>query len=72
MVNGVGIIAVVVVVVIMIMIDDHGRMSISVAIPMVVIMIAPINPEGDRYDKRIIVRRIITIVVRGSIWHIHR
>lgn len=62
----------VIVIVIMIVIDDHCRMPVSVAIPMVVIMIAPINPKSDRYDKWIVVRRIITIVVRGIVRYIHR
>ena len=62
----------VIIVVVMIMIDDHRCMSISVAIPMVVIMIAPVNSESDRYDKWIVVRRIITIIVWGIVRYIHR
>lgn len=62
----------VVVVVIMIMIDDHGRMSVSVAMPMVVIMITPIDAESNRYDKGIVVGWIISVVIRRSIGHINR
>mgnify|MGYP003378962258 CR=1 FL=1 len=52
----------VIIVVVMIMIDDHRCMSISVAIPMVVIMIAPVNSESDRYNKGIIVRWIVCLL----------
>lgn len=62
----------VIVIVIMIVIDDHSRMPVSVAIPMVVIMIAPIDAESNRYNKWIVIRRIISIVVGWIIGYIHR
>ena len=61
----------VIVIVIMIVIDDHSRMPVSVAIPMVVIMIAPVNSESDRYDKGIIVRWIVPVIIRRIVRHIH-
>lgn len=68
---GIGIIAVVVImVVVMIMMVDHMCMAVSIS--MVVVMITPVDTEGDGNNKWIVIRWIISIVVRWIVWHIHR
>jgi len=63
---------VVIVVVIVVVIDNYCRMSIPVAVTMVMIMIAVINAESDRYNKWIVIGRIIPVIIWRIVRHIHR
>ncbi len=62
----------VIVVVIVVVIDNYCRMSIPVAVTMVMIMIAVINAESDRYNKWIVIGRIIPVIIWRIVRHIHR
>ena len=62
----------VIVVVIVVVIDNYCRMSIPVAVTMVMIMIAVINAESDRYNKWIVIGRIIPVIIWRIVWLIHR
>ena len=62
----------VIVVVIVVVIDNYCRMCIPVAVTMVMIMIAVINAESDRYNKWIVIGRIIPVIIWRIVRHIHR
>ena len=61
----------VIIVVIVVVIDNYCRMSIPVAVTMVMIMIAVINAESDRYNKWIVIGRIIPVIIWRIVRHIH-
>ena len=62
----------VIIVVIVVVIDNYRRMSIPVAVTMVMTMIAIINAKSYRDNKGIVIGWIISIIVGWIIGYVNR